>query len=176
MTRNTTAVMPPLTFCALPGFKKALDAQDLQLFSSYCPNRTDIVECINEMRYLFFQNTLYLYFLTCSTECSLRSRFDVNELVISTFRYPGTDPPRPISKADWHPSSFNLAMGSCFTHQKLDPEPYSQSWGDILVFNLTNEYLVNGWSFFVFFHSSGDFIPSIGMASEFMGEQYVGWK
>ena len=50
MTRNMTAVMPPLTFCLAPGYTKAMDLQQLQNFSTFCPHEPDIVKCINDMR------------------------------------------------------------------------------------------------------------------------------
>ncbi len=151
MTRNLTAVMPPLTFCLLPGYTKPMDIQAMQNFSHFCPDQPDIVRCIEEQM------------------------FNLSHLVISSFRYPGTDPPAMPPAENWHPNSFNLAAGSCFTHQKTLPEPYAQSWGDVLIFDLDNPNLSNGWTLVVYIHNPGGFVPSMGMAGEYMGQKYIGW-
>ena len=99
----------------------------------------------------------------------------MTDLVISSFRYPGTDPPAPTPPENWHPNSFNLGAGSCFTHQILKPESYAQSWGDVLIFDLENQHLSNGWSVVVFVHNPQAFIPSMGISEEHMGQRYFGW-
>ncbi len=103
------------------------------------------------------------------------SRFNLSDLVISTYRYPGTEPPGPSPPDNWHPSSFNLGAGSCFTHQKTEPEPYAQVWADTLVFDLENQNLANGWTMIVYLHNPNAFMPSMGISGEYMGQKYITW-
>ncbi len=50
MTRNRTAVMPPLTFCLLPGYTKAMNVQEMQNFSTFCPDQPDIIKCVEDIK------------------------------------------------------------------------------------------------------------------------------
>lgn len=51
MNHKLAAVMPPLTFCMIPNYKRPLDLLEMQDFSKYCPGREDdVVGCIEDMR------------------------------------------------------------------------------------------------------------------------------
>ncbi len=49
--KRLKAMVPAITFCMLPGYKKLLNVQDGFDFQNYCPrNTTDFKQCMNDMR------------------------------------------------------------------------------------------------------------------------------
>ncbi len=79
--------------------------------------------------------------------------------------------PRPQSDPQWHPSTVNLAMGFCFTHQEPGRREYSQATSDFVILDMENPFLASGYSLFAFVHNEGMFLPSYGMSSEFAGQR-----
>ncbi len=78
---------------------------------------------------------------------------------------------------NYHPSSFNLALGSCYTYQRKVLRTLSPIVTDLIVSQYDERSLfMKGWTFYVFVHNEGQFVPSLGLSPEYYGQHMMIFK
>ncbi len=100
----------------------------------------------------------------------LTFRLGHKDLVDLAFSFPDFDFGRNV-KENFHETSFNLILGSCFTYQRRVLRPVSPITSDVILSRYDeNSLLTQGWTLYAFVHDENQFVPSLGLSPEFNGQ------